>query len=187
MNKKDIRNNCLAWRQTLSEVEWRSKSRAICSQLEELHQLQSAQTVHAFWPMQTKQEVDIRPLLNKLIAGGKTVLLPIMEGNELKLGPFTRESDLHSVGFGVLEPNRTIDVSPEEIDVVIVPALAVDLNGNRIGYGKGFYDRFLSTCNAVKIVPIFEGQVMERIPSEVHDVPVDMFVTEQRTHLVPVL
>jgi 5-formyltetrahydrofolate cyclo-ligase len=66
-----------------------------------------------------------------------------------------------------------------EPDVVLVPALAVDGLGNRIGYGKGYYDAFLSEVKSCKIVPLFAKQVVDGIPSEPHDVPVDILVTEE--------
>jgi len=184
VNKTDIRKRCQSWRSSISEEEWASKSSAICSKLGAIEQLRLAQTVHAFWPIHAKREVNICPLLAALVSEGKEVLLPIMDGSTLKYGRFESESDLTLVSFGVFEPREMKVFSPEEIDVVLVPALAVDSSGNRIGYGKGFYDRFLSKCNALKIVPLFENQVIDGIPYQVHDVPFDIFVTEQRIYRV---
>ena len=105
--------------------------------------------------------------------------MPIVDGGRLKPGQFFGASYLKKGHYGVLEPVFDAEKEMPEPDVVLVPALAVDGLGNRIGYGKGYYDAFLSEVKSCKIVPLFAKQVVDGIPSEPHDVPVDILVTEE--------
>ena len=93
-------------------------------------------------------------------------------------------SDLEIGTFGVLEPKEECirPVMPEKLDIVIVPGLAFDLQGNRIGYGGGFYDGFLKGLSAPKIALAYEWQIVNCVPSDEHDVKVDKIVTEDRIY-----
>ena len=168
----------LAWRRGLSTNEWSARSRSICTRLLELDQLKSAHTVHAYWPLTAKKEVDIRPLIRSLSLQNIRVYLPVVEGNELLHGLYTSSEDFKLNSFGGFEPLPDPAFAPENVDCILVPSLAVDLAGNRLGYGKGFYDRFLTESTALKIAPIFSNQLVQGIPNEPHDVPVDILVTE---------
>ena len=86
-------------------------------------------------------------------------------------------------GFkGILEPRTRMPVDPSTADVVIVPGVAFDARGNRLGYGGGFYDSFLSECGDVPRIGVcFEVQVVDEVPVAEHDLPVDVIVTESRT------
>lgn len=177
-SKSAIRAQISAWRQDLSTNEWSANSRSICTRLLELDQLKTARTVHAFWPLTAKKEVDIRPLIRSLSSHNIRVYLPIVDGNELLHGLYTKKEDFKLNSFGGFEPRPDPTFVMEDVDCILVPALAADLSGNRIGYGKGFYDRFLSESKALKIAPIFAIQLVQGIPSEPYDVPVDILVTE---------
>jgi len=132
-----------------------------------------------YWPLSAKKEVDIRPLIRTLYAQNVAIYLPVMSGDELMHGLYAGDEDLAIGLFGVAEPRPDPTFDIEALDCIIVPTLAVDLAGNRIGYGKGYYDRFLKQTNAIKIAPIFANQLVQWIPTETHDVPVDILVTEQ--------
>jgi len=70
--------------------------------------------------------------------------------------------------------------SPEKVDIVVVPAVAFDLQGHRLGYGKGYYDRFLKKTKAVKVGVAYDFQIVEKLPAEQHDIPVDLIITPAR-------
>ena len=144
-----------------------------------MSQLRNARCVHVFWPMNEKREVNIRPVIRQLFDSGTTILMPIIDGPVLRHGIFQGEQELRQGPFGVQEPFLDDTQDLPSPDVVLVPALAIDRSGNRVGYGKGYYDSFLNGLTASKIVPLFSNQVVDGIPSEPHDVSVDILVTEQ--------
>jgi len=177
-SKSVYRKKQLEWRLSLSESDWVEMSQKICAHLLLINQLTKASCVHVYWPMVAKREVDIRPVINVLYESGCEVLLPVIQGKTLKHASYTGPESLVPGPFGVFEPTLNHLVPAPQPEAILVPALAIDASGNRIGYGKGFYDGFLHGMKAVKIVPLFSRQVVEGIPNEPHDVPVDMVVTE---------
>ncbi len=107
----------------------------------------------------------------------KSFFLPRVNGVNLDILPYN-ESRLELGSFHIEEPTGNNCVNPAEIEVIIVPAVAYDRNGNRLGRGKGFYDRLLSNTNAVKIGVGYDFQLFESLPTESHDIPVDIIITE---------
>ncbi|CUS91999.1 5-formyltetrahydrofolate cyclo-ligase, partial [Candidatus Kryptonium thompsonii] len=87
-------------------------------------------------------------------------------------------SELKKSTFGILEPEKIREVGLSEIDLVLVPAIAVDRFGNRIGFGAGYYDKFLSQVNCPKIALVYDFQIVDKIETSPSDVPVDFIVTE---------
>jgi len=90
-------------------------------------------------------------------------------------------SRLRQNEWGITEPDGDTIVSEEEIDAVVVPALAVDKDGFRLGHGYGYYDEFLATVHVQKICPIFSRCIIEKVLRENHDIPVSLLVTEENT------
>ncbi|RLF39548.1 MAG: 5-formyltetrahydrofolate cyclo-ligase, partial [Thermoplasmata archaeon] len=87
--------------------------------------------------------------------------------------------DLERGAFGILEPQNK-KIYTGDIDIIIVPGIAFDFRGYRIGYGKGFYDRFLRGADALKIGIAYDFQIVKQIPEDDGDVPVDIIVSEKR-------
>lgn len=135
---------------------------------------QSANNIMIYYP--TKFEINLLDLTNDT---NKNFYLPKVSGKELFVCPYDFKSELISSKFNILEP-CTQPVNPECIDLIIVPALAVDKRNFRLGYGGGFYDRFLSKYNEIKtIVPISSMQIVEKLPVEEFDVPIDIVIHEK--------
>ncbi len=116
---------------------------------------------------------------------GKKILVPYIDGDDLKLSVLKEmDSDLEPGNFGVLEPtgDSLRPVSTEEADLIIVPGLAFDREGNRIGYGGGYYDNLLKKTNedARFIALAYEFQITNRVPHDEKDVPVHRILTEKR-------
>jgi 5-formyltetrahydrofolate cyclo-ligase len=110
---------------------------------------------------------------------GKDVLLPKIVGNELE---FRKIKDLNSLEkgvFDIMEPKDICEKS-DKIDVVIVPTVGISPDGNRLGYGHGYYDRFLAKTNAVSIALTYEKQIVKSVPSDQSDVKMNWIVTEDR-------
>ena len=182
--KEEYRIQIQSQRSALTSQEWKFMSEAVCHNLLEVEALASAKRVHSFWPLLDKKEVDIRPFLNHMNQSGVEIFLPVMRGAQMHHGIFKGEDAMTSGQFGILEPTEFEAFFPDHLDAVIIPALALDYNGNRIGYGQGIYDRFLSSVHCPLISPIFSHQIVSGIPMESHDVCVHMLVTEHHIHHV---
>lgn len=111
----------------------------------------------------------------------KQLLLPLVIGDDLRLLPYEGYDSLIPGAFGILEPKNTETTVPEsDVDLIIVPGVAFDCQLNRMGRGKGYYDRLLSTLQAPKIGICFNFQLQESIPVESFDKKMDMVITENK-------
>ena len=178
-------------RLALSDADYAARSALIRARLLALPEVQAARAVHAYWPMTERREVDVRPLLAALHARGVRVVLPIVvprsEGGapRLRHGPFEGEDRLARTRWGLSEPTGP-DVELDALDVVVVPALGAGRNGHRIGHGAGYYDAFLDGLRArvpsvFTVCPVYASCLVEAVPPEPHDRPVDAVVTEAGT------
>lgn len=110
----------------------------------------------------------------------KKLLLPLIKGDDLLLIPYTGKESLQSGIFGILEPRYTgITIPEQEIDLIIVPGVAFDRQLNRLGRGKGYYDRLLSSIQAPKVGICFNFQLIEEVPTEPFDKQIDILITEK--------
>ena len=134
---------------------------------------------HIFLPIPQKKEIDTVFLLSVLHGRDKHVIVPKMEGDTLTHYLLTDNTQLKTNRWGVPEPVNGIEVQPAKIDVVFVPLLAYDKTGNRVGYGKGYYDRFLQKCKpeVIKIgLSLFDPE--EEIEDVLeNDIPLDYCIT----------
>lgn len=127
-------------------------------------------------------EIDPKPLMGKLVAAGAKLALPcVQEDGSMVYRAYTRGDMLEQRAFGLLEPNPEVpEVNPT---LVITPLLGFDRNGNRLGYGKGHYDRALTRLRDGGRVFVcglaYFGQEVEAVPAEPHDVPLDWVMTER--------
>ncbi len=180
--KDTLRGQFRAFRASLSEEAHRKRSRAIVRQLQRLPELRAAYAVLLYWPLLERREIDLRPLATWLQAQGKLVALPVVACTApptLEVRRFDDPSQLERGPWGLQEPSTAPLVPPEALDVVLVPALGVGRNGYRIGYGKGYYDAFLRALSACTICPVYRECLVDVVPPEPHDVPVQIVVTEQ--------
>lgn len=127
-------------------------------------------------------ELETHRFLRKW-GGKKHFFLPRVNGVNLEILPYD-ETRLELGSFHIEEPTGNDTIDPDELELIVVPAVAFDRKGCRLGRGKGFYDRLLSHSKATKIGVGYEFQLMDEIPSEDHDVPMDMVITEQTTIII---
>ncbi len=127
-----------------------------------------------------KNEVQTLAAIKRALALGKRVVLPVTEHGSKELGLYelTSADELKAGHLGIPEPSRSKKVDPADIDLIIVPGVAFDLHGDRLGYGIGYYDRLLKKTTAHKIALAFDFQVVPALPREEHDVRVDKIITE---------
>ncbi len=184
--KKRLRKAMKALRSAMPKEAWQERSARIVQNIKALEKFQTATVIHAFLSDENRQEVNLIPLLELIITSSKNLLVPIIEGKELISVELTSFNHLTRHAFGVLEPTeRTPSALESEIDLVLVPLLAVDKSGNRLGYGKGYYDRFLKRLrsNPFKLGVAFDFQVLEHVPNTKDDTRVDAVVTETGVNL----
>lgn len=166
-------------------VDRENASREICGKLEQDSHYKNASNVLLFSSL--KDEVNTEMFVKNALSSGKNVFLPCCEkksGNMMigKIGP----DDKLSLGaYGIYEP-KTENCShscPADIEVVVLPGIAFDLKGNRIGRGKGYYDRFLKKIDkrVFRIGVAFDFQLLNDIGGREHDEPVNLILTEKRT------
>ncbi len=183
-SKDSLRRHARALRAALSPEAHAAASAALVARLDALPELRAARTVHSFWPAPDRGEPDLRALLQRLHARGVTVVLPrVVPGAAHALAHHVWDGHAPAPGaFGLPEPAADAPTAPlQALDVVLVPALAADRHGHRLGYGKGYYDRFLPATRAVTILPLFDAALVDALAPEPHDVPVDLVVTDVQT------
>ncbi len=147
--------------------------------------LVSLQEYRNCWNLMTYVSFDREPdtirIMNDALGKAKTVCVPLVEWKKNSMLPVQIFS-IDDIDFSgkIPQPLNQSVIDAGEIDLVIVPGIAFDTSCNRLGRGKGFYDRFLPDCNAIKIGLAFEFQILEEIPLSPNDIPVDFVVTETR-------
>lgn len=151
-------------------------SSALCESLKDNPHLAAAHCVMAYYPL--KDEVDIRPLLDLMNERGKTVLLPeVVSDTEMVLRIYSPESRMVGSALGTSIPDGEIFTNIEDVDIVLAPGVAFDREGHRMGRGKGYYDRFLAQCtNAYKIGVCYPWQIVEKVPTDEHDIAMDCVI-----------
>jgi 5-formyltetrahydrofolate cyclo-ligase len=176
--KRDVRREVLAARDALSAHDRIAQSAAILDRLLALPEIGGARVVLAFSSFGS--EVDTAPLIEALDAGGVIVTLPVVVGSDIEARAFRPGDPTRVTHFGALEPMGGDAIDPLAVDVVIVPAVAFDRGGRRVGYGGGFYDRFLPRTRpgAPRVGIALSVQVVETpLPAGAFDLRVDAVVT----------
>ena len=177
MDKKDLRKQVRIAKALVPLEEKISRSEKIMTKVGELEQFKSANTVLLYWSMD--DEVSTHAFVNMWYKK-KNILLPCVEGDDLQLRRYTGPSSMtKGPQFGIPEPTGSVFEKLDEIDIIVVPGVAFDKCGNRMGRGRGFYDRLLKTTpNAYKVGVAFDFQIYDSIPTESFDVPMDCVVSE---------
>lgn len=179
--KEELRTRMRALRKALPREVRAAKAALVRDRVIALPEFAAARVVSSF--LAVRGEIDPAPIAEAALAAGKTVVLPRVdyEENGLVLHRWQPGDALEESGFGVPEPlPEAPRVVPDEVDFVIVPALAIDERGHRVGYGKGFYDRLLPQMpSAVRCAIAYDFQLLAEVPDIEGDVPVQIVVTEK--------
>jgi 5-formyltetrahydrofolate cyclo-ligase len=188
MDKKQQRAQALSARRGLSAQERTRYSQMICRRLQALPLVQQAKTIFSYWA--AGEEADLGAFHRWALEQGKTLAFPrsYPAGAMEAYSPETMES-MAPGKFGILEPEAgtSCRIGPEQIDLVLVPCLAFDGAGRRLGHGGGYYDRYLPQCpQAVRIGVAFEVQRVPLVVCQPWDAGMDMAVTERETYLFKV-
>lgn len=176
--KSELRQIAHARRAGLSAEARDRASEAAAVSLLSLLDAHRGATIAGYWPI--RDEIDCRPALANLIAAGRSVCLPVVLGDEqpLQFRRWSKDAALEPAGFGAMAPGAEAEIVVP--DVIIVPVLAFDAKGTRLGYGKGFYDRTIANLDTKPTLfgYAYSVQELDHIPADAHDVGLDMVVTE---------
>lgn len=183
--KEKLRNEILMKRNQLKADEVDRLSKIIISRFIKHDAYQNSSNIMLY--LDFRNEVKTGPLIECMLREGKRTLIPVINPEDYSLTISELkdpQNDLFPGKFGLLEPNADTlrPVEPTIIDLVLVPGLVFDKKGYRIGFGAGYYDRFLPMLQShVPLISLaYELQIVDDVPREPHDVPVHMLVTEQR-------
>lgn len=179
--KAKIREILLKKRKNLAKTKIKEKSKKILFKLANLKEYKKAKTVLFYHPIDN--EVDTASLIKKELKSGKKqiALLRICgKTNRMHIHQITDLKDLKIGKFNIKEPYTHHPViAKKDLNLIIVPGIAFDKSLNRIGYGKGYFDKLLKTLKCTKIALAYDFQIIENVPAEKHDQKVDIVITEK--------
>lgn len=179
LKKSELRQIYLDKRKSLTSEELKSYSRSITDNFLAAFNLQQMKTVHCFLPIAKFKEINTFPLIEHFLQLGIEVLVPKIINGEMISVKYDGKNQLIKNSWGILEPESCIDESANKIDIVISPLLYCDDSGNRVGYGKGFYDQFFAKINAdaLKVGINYFKPSQSISDCFINDIPLDYLVT----------
>ena len=180
-DKKFLRQEMRARRKSLTEIERETLSNKIADTFLNQPVYKNSKIVMAYISM--AEEVQLQKIFDDAFNSKKILAIPLIVGKEMQAVEVPNFDSLEVGDFGILTVRSDLRkiIEPEKINCVIVPGAAFDLNLNRLGLGGGYYDKFLPRAvNAKKIALAYDFQIVNAVPAEPHDFPVDMIITEKR-------
>ena len=182
-NRETVRDQFKNQRNALTREKREKKSLAICHILIKNTLVQKAKTITAYLPFQN--EVDITPFIQNCLDLNKTILIPHFQETHYGFSALPNTNTLKKGKYGILEPDATHAHTLEDTQLItdlwIVPGVAFDLQGNRLGMGKGYYDQFLKEAKGFKVGVCYGFQVVTELPTKSWDIPMDAILTENGT------
>ena len=175
MDKVQLRKEIREKKRAMTQEEILAKSHCLCQKFLQCDAYVNAKTIYGYLPY--NQEVLTWELLQKAIEDGKQVAVPKVYGEDMKFIFITDFSQINNGYCGIPEPIADNPIANDETALVLMPGLAFDREGHRIGYGGGFYDRFLSQEPSHPTVALcYDFQLLESLPTEEFDIPVDIVI-----------
>ena len=185
MNKDELRKEFVDRRQALSRDQIDNYNHKILEHFISFKEWLPNETVHIFISSSHHKEVNTRVIIEFLWTSNIHTLVPRLKNSSLEMEQvlFNPTSDLRKNQYGIDEPLGE-PVHSQDYSMVVVPLLAIDSKGNRLGYGKGYYDKFLAGLdeNTLKLGLSFFDPISENIPSEAHDIPLDVCISPSGAH-----
>jgi 5-formyltetrahydrofolate cyclo-ligase len=178
--KSDLRRQMRARLEMISPAVRAVESIELCERLKA--QMPSARTVLFFAPL--PDELDVWPVLELSLALGTNCALPFFDAEKKTYGARQLQNlttEIVTGKFSVREPAATcVEIQPDRFDLILVPGIAFDASGSRLGRGRGFYDRLLEKASGIKCGVAYDFQLLEKIPAEAHDAKVNFILTPTR-------
>lgn len=179
MDKKALRREISAQKRSMTAEQIESASRRLADQLFATDAYQQAQSIYGY--LSYNQEVRTESILRRAMIDGKRVAVPKVYGDDMKF-IWIEDLDLVAPGYyDIPEPIADGPVADDEMALVLMPGLAFDPEGHRLGYGGGFYDRYLAAHHDHKLVALcYDFQMFDHLDTDVHDIPVNLVISDHR-------
>lgn len=173
MTKQELRAAIRTQKRAMTLAQIEEKSAALAEQLFATEQYRQAKTLYGYLPY--NQEVRTVPILEQAMRDGKRVAVPKVYGDEMRFLYIEDLSQVEKSSFGIPEPIADGPVAMEEDALILMPGLAFDPQGNRMGYGGGYYDKYLQAQpNHPTVALCYDFQMLAQLDTQEHDVPVDL-------------
>ena len=185
MNKNELRQKYRALRDSFGEEFIKKTSVDACENLQNTKEFINADTVLLYYPI--NNEISALPLFENCLKMGKTVAFPVCQTktSTLIFKKVNSFDDLVPSIFGLFEPKEDCEiVVTTEKTLGITPALAFSCDGHRLGYGKGYYDRFFMNFKGISVGFSYSQLICDKIPHDEHDIPLDMIITESEVRKI---
>ena len=174
MDKKELRKSVKKLVAQMSAEEKMNESMCVFHDIESSDIFLNSKNIMLFASL--PDEIPTHHVIERW-AQHKNIFLPRVNGDDLEIIKY-RPGMLHKGSYDIMEPEGNDTVEPQVLDLILVPGVAFDRHGNRLGRGKGFYDRFLAQTRATTIAVCFDCQLVEHIPTEPHDLPAQFIATK---------
>lgn len=173
LDKPSLRRMVSQLKKLMTDSEKQRQADAVFTQIEQLQQFADAEDVAVYWSL--NDEIDTHRFIEKWFKQ-KRIWLPVVVGDDLIFRQFEGTDKMSAGAFGILEPMGQQLDNVSQISLIIVPGVAFDLQNNRMGRGRGFYDRLLANSKAFKIGTAYSCQIFSQIPTKETDIPMDLVV-----------
>ena len=175
--RKSLRSFLLKKRDNTSFDFMKIASKKIQNKLKKINVFRDAQKIGVYYPIGS--EILTQDIIQELLSNGKDVFLPKVMEKNIEFRKIVDFSSLEKGSFDIMEPKDYCQTD-NSLDVVLVPTVGISPIGVRLGYGQGFYDRYLAEHKVITISLTFEKQIIKNIPKSEHDIIIDWIVTEER-------
>jgi len=176
-NKKSLRELLLERRDNTSFDLIKIASKKMQKRINKVYAFKDAQKIGLYYPIGS--EILTQDIIQELISKGKEVFLPKVTGENMEFRKIEDFGSLEIGNFDIMEPKEDCRVE-NNLDIIVVPTVGISPTGVRLGYGHGFYDKFLEGKNTTTISLVLEKQIIKNIPKSDHDINMDWIITEDR-------
>ena len=175
VQKAALRKHLLEKRDAISDEFRNISSNKIYQNLKQVDSYINSHNIACYFSIGS--EIDTYDIMLDILKQGKNILLPKIVDNNLKFYVIPDLGKLEKGEFGIMVPKDSCK-EMEKIDCILIPTIGISRSGDRLGYGKGYYDKFLSSIDAVKIALTYSKQIVKSVPTESHDIKIDLIITE---------
>lgn len=178
-NKRSLRKGILELRRSLDAAQANALSQQVCDRILQMDIYKEAKNICAYMPI--NQEVDLTGLFQDAWRQGKSLWLPVTEDGEMEFFLYEEDAPLKEGNYGIREPERRTMLEPDGQTLILMPGAVFSEEGDRIGYGGGYYDKYLSRHSCCRTCAAAYGfQVVKELPAEEHDIRPEFIVTEEK-------
>ena len=181
MTREEIRACIKKRREDASKIQAAEMSARICERIVAMPEYLKAKKILCYAAL--PDEVQTGGLLREILRSGRQLYLSRTRGQNLEIARMAEDTKLERGAYGILEPVTDELADIADMDLVLAPGVAFDRDGNRLGYGKGYFDRLLKGCTCPKVGLSYEMQLVDHVPEREGDIPMDKVVTEDKIYV----